>query len=418
MWNDRKPDRRPDAIVLAESEGDVVAAVRYACEQGLRVKARSGGHSWTASSVREDGVLVDLSRLQDIAFDPDSRTVSVQPGVRGRDLNALLAEQDLFFPTGHCPTVGVGGYLLQGGWGWNSRAIGPACASVVGVDVVTAEGELIHDRGDWLWAARGAGAGFPGVVTRFHLSPHPLPKAIWTRNDVYALPDADAVLRWAMETEPLMPPELEPVIMVTRGPAGAPARRRADAHPLLRGAHGVRRGRREGARRHGHLPGDRPGDRARGGHAQDVRPALRRPGLHRAGGLPVGGRRHVDAGGSGRAGAAGRRALHSIPSGGPSHVFWFPWRPQEVPDAALSVQAPLYVAAFAGWTDEGDDERMRAWPRQHMERMSGMSVGIQLADENLVDRPARFLDDAHAARLEELRARLDPDGRFHGYLMA
>jgi len=53
VWNELKPDRYPEAIVLAESEQDVIDAVRYAAERGLRVKARSGGHSWTASSVRD-----------------------------------------------------------------------------------------------------------------------------------------------------------------------------------------------------------------------------------------------------------------------------------------------------------------------------------------------------------------------------
>src|SRR5215831_11439406 len=167
VWNFRKPDRHPEVIVQAVSESDVVAAVKLAIERGLRVKARSGGHSWSASSVRDGAMLIDLSRLAEIGFDPDTGIASVQPGGRGRELNAKLAEHGLFFPTGHCPTVGVGGYLLQGGWGWNSRAIGPACLSVEAVDVVTAKGELIRadatQNSDYLWAARGSGPGFFGV---------------------------------------------------------------------------------------------------------------------------------------------------------------------------------------------------------------------------------------------------------------
>ncbi len=79
-----------------------------------------------------------------VEFDPEARVAIVEPGVRGRELNGLLADHGLFFPSGHCPTVGLGGFLLQGGWGWLSRVIGPACLSVIGVDVVTATGELIH----------------------------------------------------------------------------------------------------------------------------------------------------------------------------------------------------------------------------------------------------------------------------------
>ena len=147
--------------------------------------------------------------MTEVSFDADRGVASVQPGVKGRDLNALLAEHNLFFPSGHCPTVGLGGFLLQGGWGWNSRAIGPACLSIVGVDVVTAEGELIHadenENSDYLWAARGAGAGFFGIVTRFELRCHPRPTATYTRTDVYSLDDIDEVLAWALEFEPTLP---------------------------------------------------------------------------------------------------------------------------------------------------------------------------------------------------------------------
>ncbi len=81
----------------------------------------------------------------------------------------LAAELDavgLFFPAGHCKGgVCIGGYLLQGGYGWNSRVVGgPACESVIGLDVVTADGDKIYidadNHPDLYWAARGAGPGF------------------------------------------------------------------------------------------------------------------------------------------------------------------------------------------------------------------------------------------------------------------
>lgn len=75
-----------------------------------------------------------------------------------------LYEHNLFFPAGHCKGVCIGGYLLQGGYGWNGRKLGIACESVIGIDVVTADGEYIHanetENADLFWAARGAGGGF------------------------------------------------------------------------------------------------------------------------------------------------------------------------------------------------------------------------------------------------------------------
>jgi FAD/FMN-containing dehydrogenase len=171
MWNARMPDRFPDLIVQASDAPDVVAAVRQARAEGLRIGVRSGGHSWAGNHVRDGGMLLDVSRLNQVTIDRAAGTATVGPGRKGHELAGLLARRGLFFPSGHCRGVAVGGYLLQGGFGWHGRTLGPACASVRAIDVVTAEGELVHasehENADLYWAARGAGPGFFGVVTRF-----------------------------------------------------------------------------------------------------------------------------------------------------------------------------------------------------------------------------------------------------------
>jgi FAD/FMN-containing dehydrogenase len=423
VWNGYKPERYPEAIVLAETGDDVVQAVRYARERGLKVKARSGGHSWTASSLRDGALLIDLSKLTRIEFDPDTQIAIVEPGVRGRELNALLAEHGLFFPSGHCPTVGLGGFLLQGGWGWLSRVIGPACLSVIGVDVVTAEGELIHadehQNQDWLWAARGSGAGYFGVVTRFHLRCHPRPQSIWEAQHIYPMELRDDVLTWALDAEPGFPDELEFAIMATtpRGPLGevidGPAALvlmcsvMSDSDEAARAALAL-------------LDGCPVRDRA---HV--AMPAQSRSFVELYDGPdsvePEGFRWSADGmwtnAGPAELVPAVAGLFDSIPSPA-SHVFWYAWREQELPDSAISVQGSLYLAAFAGWTDPAQDAAMLAWPVDQMRGLERFSDGIQLADENLLARPARFLSDENAARLDALRARHDPDGRFLSYLTA
>jgi hypothetical protein len=101
-----------------------------------------------------------------------------------------------------------------------------------------------------------------------------------------------------------------------------------------------------------------------------------------------------------------------------SHIFWYPWHEQPLPDAALSVQGKLYIAAFAGWTDEREDESHVRWPTEQMRRLEPLSKGIQLADENLGQRRSRYLSAENEDRLEDLRAKHDPDGLFDSYLMA
>jgi hypothetical protein len=419
-WNARKPDRYPDVIVRARSVDDVVNGVRVARERGLKVKARAGGHSWSASSIRS-GMLIDLSQLTEVSFDPARGTASVQPGVKGRDLNGLLAEHALFFPSGHCPTVGLGGFLLQGGWGWNSRALGPACMNIVGVDVVTADGELIHadaeHNSDYLWAARGSGAGYFGVVTRFELRCHPRPTATYTRTDVYAMADVDTVLEWALEFEPTVEPEFEFAILGTTPtlPDGTTVRSETSLMIMCQAL----------------MYDD---DQARAALSRlDECPAIDRALLREAPRAvsfvelydgpnsvePEGVRWSAD-GMWTNAGAAellgpAKELFADVPTP-ESHVFWYPWRQQEFSDAAISVQGDLYLAAFSGWHDPAEDQRYIDWPTGHMRRMEPLSVGIQLADENLWQRSARFLSPENEARLDQLRATHDPDGRFHSYL--
>ena len=62
IFNARKPDRYPAAILEAASDADVVAGVRLAKEQGWKVSVRAGGHSWAAWSVHDDAIRIDLRR--------------------------------------------------------------------------------------------------------------------------------------------------------------------------------------------------------------------------------------------------------------------------------------------------------------------------------------------------------------------
>ncbi len=206
VWNARTPERFPDRIVIAESEADVVRAVLEAGEEDMRIGVRSGGHSWAGNHLRDGGMLLDLSRMRAIELDQGAMTATVQPGCPGNELLVALGEKELFFPAGHCVGVAVGGYLLQGGYGWNGRVHGPACMSVHAIDVVTADGELVRadsqQNADLLWAARGSGPGFFGAVTRFHVGLVPKPKVVANGLLPYELDVLEDVFRWAHEIGP------------------------------------------------------------------------------------------------------------------------------------------------------------------------------------------------------------------------
>lgn len=180
--------RVPRAVVHATETAHVVEAVRLAKSLGVRVSVRSGGHSWAGWSVRDDAVLVDLGALPGgkhsalstaeaekaaggISYDARTKIVAAPPSATGRIVNAYLEGKGRMFAGGHCPDVGLGGFLLQGGMGWNCKNWGWACESIVGIDVVTAEGEEVYcsrsENEDLFWAARGSGPGkflFPIAV--------------------------------------------------------------------------------------------------------------------------------------------------------------------------------------------------------------------------------------------------------------
>jgi FAD/FMN-containing dehydrogenase len=113
----------------------------------------------------------------------------VGPGCLAGELNLALAKHRFFFPTAHAWTVGMGGFLLQGGFGWNSPQVGVGCENVTGIDVVLADGTLVHasetENADLFWSARGAGPGFFGVVVRFHLKLHKRPKFVGLKLQVF-----------------------------------------------------------------------------------------------------------------------------------------------------------------------------------------------------------------------------------------
>ncbi len=119
VWNARIPDRFPDVIVQVETVGDVVAAIRFAGRQSLPVGVRSGGHSWAANHLRDGGLLLDVSRLRSVHVDAAVDVRVRRAGHVGSRAVARLETEGLFFPAGHCPGVALGGYLLQGGFGWN-----------------------------------------------------------------------------------------------------------------------------------------------------------------------------------------------------------------------------------------------------------------------------------------------------------
>jgi len=141
--------------------------------------------------------MLDLSLMKSIRVDPGARTARVEPGARLADLDRETQAFGLAVPTGINSTTGVAGLTLGGGFGWLSRSLGLTIDNLIGADVVTAKGELLHAsasaNSDLFWAVRGGGGNF-GVVTSFEYKLHPVGPQVIAGLIVHPFADARNVL--------------------------------------------------------------------------------------------------------------------------------------------------------------------------------------------------------------------------------
>jgi hypothetical protein len=167
----------PRAVVMAHSESDVAAAVRYAVDvrgqTGVRVpfSVRSGGHGIAGTSTNNGGIIVDLSALNRIeVVDPVAGLVRVQAGAHWGAVAASLTPHDLVMTSGNFGDVGVGGLTTAGGHGYFVRSQGLTLDRVRRVRLLTADGQIRWvDAGhepELFWAVRG-GATQVGIALEF-----------------------------------------------------------------------------------------------------------------------------------------------------------------------------------------------------------------------------------------------------------
>jgi len=427
IFNARRPGRFPAAVLLAENDDDVIEGVGLAAGRGWTVTVRSGGHSWAAWSLRDDALLIDLGAMRDIAYEPATGVVSARPAVKGGlELEPFLTARGRAFPGGHCPSVGLGGYLLQGGQGWNGRERGWACQSVVGLDVVTADGQLVHadasQNADLLWAARGAGPGFPGVVTRFHLQTYAAARAMWQDTWTFRLDDTAELLSWLHDVLPRLDRRVEPVVAATRlrdVPLHDGTGRPDGTVVLLHTT--VMTDSDDDARELLAVLQDGPLAGRELGHVRG-RTTLAEENQAQTAQNPEGYRYAVDCtwtDAPARVLAPQLLQMWSELETEHSFSIWYGWAPRrDLPEMAFSVEADVYIATYVIYTDAADDARYSGWVHRRTAELAADGSGVYLGDTDFTRRQDRFLTDKAYRRLAGIRAERDPAGRFATYLTA
>lgn len=169
----------PKCVFTPRATLEVSIAVLIIGGLGASFAVRGGGHMPIPGYANTDGgILIGLSKLNQIALSKDHSYVSVGPGQRWGDVYSYLEPYGLVALGGRVGIVGVPGLLLGGGISFYSNQYGFAADNVVAYEVVLAQGQIVTAtatrNSDLFWALKGGGNSF-GIVTRFDLNTYVSP---------------------------------------------------------------------------------------------------------------------------------------------------------------------------------------------------------------------------------------------------
>lgn len=409
-WNRRGFERYPEYIVRAASISDVARTIGFARSHGLAIGVKGSGHSYSGSFFQCGGILLDLSLLNDLEIHAEQGAAVIGPGVTSAQLSRSLAAHELAFPTGHGGGVGLSGFLLGGGLGVNCDAWGGMSTfNVQAVDVVTAEGEILHanehQNAELLWAARGAGPCLFVVVVRFYIRCWPAPKKILAR------------------TYRFDPKHLAPVLLalserVVDKRIQAMVALAGDADPVASlsatsfcGDHD------ESRLLHADLlstvsawTGSECDEQELRGFQSiyDQTDSAMVCTRYRADNVMTNDAETASRGLLARFGERPSRATFSLLIPRPAHNY---------PDAAFSVRGKFFVSTYVQWNDAGDDASNCEWLKTLYDELSPSSVGQYINEMDLEARAgsvSRCFSDEAWSRLQALRRRYDSEGVITG----
>ncbi|MDG4772685.1 FAD-binding oxidoreductase [Solwaraspora sp. WMMD792] len=170
----------PDSVYVVDSPHQVAPIVRRAVRRGTKLTVRGGGHGFEDFVYNSEvETIIDMTNMNRIYYDTRMKAVAVEAGAILLDVYEKLYQTwGVTLPGGVCYSVGMGGHVAGGGWGWLVRRNGLIVDHLYAVEVVTvnAAGRVntiiaTRDRRDphrdlW-WAHTGGGGGNFGVVTRY-----------------------------------------------------------------------------------------------------------------------------------------------------------------------------------------------------------------------------------------------------------
>ncbi len=223
IWNGAVA-HKPALIARCLTVADVQSSLAAAQAHGLPISVLGGGQDWVGRGLRHGGLVLDLSGMRQVSVNLEAKEATIAGGARAADVSVAMSSSGLAAVTGNTGAVGMAGLLLGGGYGPLTTRFGLASDSLVGVELVLADGRVVKasesQNADLFWALRGGGGNF-GVVTSTTIRLHTV-GVIMSGMILFPWTDAQSVLRGYAEIMSSAPDELAVAVAMSAASDGSP----------------------------------------------------------------------------------------------------------------------------------------------------------------------------------------------------
>lgn len=176
VWNAMVVSK-PAAVARCLGTADVIECVRFAGEHDLLLCIKGGGHNIAGLAVADGALMLDMSLMRGVWVDPHRKLAHAQTGCLLGDVDRETQVHGLAAVLGFVSQTGIAGLTLGGGFGYLTRQWGWTADNLLGMDVVTADAQLVRassdENADLFWGLRGGGGNF-GVVTGIDYKLYPV----------------------------------------------------------------------------------------------------------------------------------------------------------------------------------------------------------------------------------------------------
>ena len=220
VWN-AMIDRRPAVVARCLGTADVAACVQFAREHRLLLCIKGGGHNIAGLATADGAMMLDLSLMRGVWVEPQEQIAHAQGGCLLGDLDRETQLHGLAGVMGFISQTGIAGLTLGGGFGYLTRRYGWTCDTVLGMNLVTAEGRQVRasseENPDLFWGLRGGGGNF-GVVTGIDYRLYPVGPEIVGGLVAWPASEAPGVLELYRTLTEQAPPDLTLVALMRMAP--------------------------------------------------------------------------------------------------------------------------------------------------------------------------------------------------------